>query len=759
MKILQKLAVGFSVFVLLMLVAGVLSFLELNNIAEPLNNEIPQSIKDVLETSYIDSLAQFIRYYDEILTQSARNYAFTQDKKWKERYFENEPKLDKIIKEAISLGGEADKEFFSSIDEANIALVKMEYKSMEYVDNGQKEEAIKLLESEEYWRQKEIYKSGLMQYVQMRGKKYDEALTASTKTVSDVTEHTRIKVENDKKAITIIIILSSIFLAVSVILFYGSILKPISKLMTSVNEISHGNLYAKIDIHSNDELGLLASAFNKMTEELAETTISKDFMNNIIRSLFDMLVVASPEGTIQLVNKATCDGLGYRTEELVGKKVTEILAEDDILLKGSFLDLIEKSSINNAEKVFLSKDGRKIPVLFSSSMMHDDAGNIQGIICIAKDMTDCRSLEERYRNIFDNASDAILTTDLENNITSWNKSAEKIFGWKAEEVTGKGLFQLIAPSMLIEENRQIARDTLEGKTVTGLENVLFRKDGSSIYVNLTTSVLQDISKNKIGISFVIRDITELRKSEELQIDKTRLMLANKAKTEFLAIMSHELRTPLNSIIGFSELLKQQVQDELEEKQVHYLDNIISSGRHLLNLINDILDLSRVEAGKIELKIEKIPLHEIIKEATDLIKEAASKSKVTLKTEIDPQLEFLEADRQRLKQVLFNLLGNAVKFSKPEGGTVTLVVREAGNMAEFRISDTGIGIKKENIGKLFREFTQLESGSSRKYGGSGLGLSIAKQLVELQGGIIMAESRYGEGSTFAFSLPIMANGGK
>ncbi|VVB97633.1 Methanogenesis regulatory histidine kinase FilI [uncultured archaeon] len=759
MKILQKLAMGFLIFVLLLLIVGVLSFLELNDIAEPLNNEIPRSIKDVSETSYIDSLSQFIRYYDEVLTQSARNYAFTQDKKWKERYLENEPKLDKIIKEAIRLGGETDKEFFSSIDEANIALVKMEYRSMEYVDNGQKEEAIKLLESEEYWRQKEIYKSGLMQYVQMRGKKYDEALTASTKTVSDITEHTGIQIENDKRTISIIIILSSVFLAITVILFYWSILKPISKLMTSVNEISRGNLDAKIDIHSNDELGLLASAFNKMTGELAKTTISKDYMDSIIRSLFDMLVVVSPEGIIQTVNQATCNVLGYRTEELLGKKVTEILAEDDVLLKGSFLDLIEKGSINNVDKIFLSKDGRKIPVLFSSTMMHNDAGNIQGIICIAKDMTERRSLEERYRCIFDNSSDAILTTDLDNNITSWNRSAEKIFGWKAEEVIGKDLFQLIAPSMLIEENRQIAHDALEGKTVTGLENVLLRKDGASVYVNLTTSLLQDISKNKIGISFVIRDITELRKSEEIQIDKTRLMLANKAKTEFLAIMSHELRTPLNSIIGFSELLKQQVQGELKEKQMHYLDNIISSGRHLLNLINDILDLSRVESGKIELKIEKIPLHEAIEEETDLIKETASKNNVILKIEIDPQIEFVEADRQRFKQVLFNLLGNAVKFSKPEGGTVTLTARKAGDMAEFRVSDTGIGIKKEDMEKLFREFAQLESGSSRKYGGTGLGLSISKQLVELHGGTIVAESRYGEGSTFAFSLPIIANGGK
>ncbi|VVB97631.1 Methyl sulfide methyltransferase-associated sensor [uncultured archaeon] len=362
-------------------------------------------------------------------------------------------------------------------------------------------------------------------------------------------------------------------------------------------------------------------------------------------------------------------------------------------------------------------------------------------------------MKDIYRNIFDNASEAIIATDLDNNIILWNWSAEKIFGWKAEEVIGKDLFWLIAPSMLIEENRQMARDALDGKTVTGLENVLIRKDGSSVYVNLTTSILLDQGRNKTGISFIIRDITEFQKSEEIQIDKTRLMLANKAKTEFLAIMSHELRTPLNSIIGFSELLKHQAKSELNEKQIHYLDNVISSSKHLLNLINDILDISMEESGKMELKIEKIPLTEAIDEVMDLINKTAAEHNVILEKELDPELEFLEADRQWFNQILLKLLGNAIKFSKAEGGTITLKSRKSGEMAEFRVSDTGIGIRKEDMGKLFRRFAQIESGSSRKYGGSGLGLSITKKLIEMHGGKITAESKYGEGTTFTFTLPI------
>jgi signal transduction histidine kinase len=216
-------------------------------------------------------------------------------------------------------------------------------------------------------------------------------------------------------------------------------------------------------------------------------------------------------------------------------------------------------------------------------------------------------------------------------------------------------------------------------------------------------------------------------------------------------MSHELRTPLNSIIGFSELIKMNT--SLDDKQKHYLDNVLTSGKFLLNLINDILDLSKVEAGKIELVIDKIKVPSVIEETCTLIKEKAMKHNVILKKEFDPALSYIEADQQRLKQIMFNLLSNAVKFSKPEGGTVTITAKKEDDMAKFSVSDTGIGIKDENLDKLFSAFEQLDSGITKLYGGTGLGLAITKKLVELHGGRITVESRYGEGSKFTFTLPI------
>ncbi len=250
-----------------------------------------------------------------------------------------------------------------------------------------------------------------------------------------------------------------------------------------------------------------------------------------------------------------------------------------------------------------------------------------------------------------------------------------------------------------------------------------------------------------------KSIDSQRQAQKIQLENERLVYTSKAKSEFLANMSHELRTPLNSIIGFSELLKQKTFGELKEKQERHVDNIITSGKFLLNLINDILDLSKVEAGKMELVIEKVPVPEIINESLILIKERAAKHKVILKKELDPHLDIIETDNMRFKQVLFNLLSNAVKFSKPDGGTITITAKKEGDMAKFSVSDTGIGIREDDLSKLFNNFEQLDSGVARHFGGSGLGLAISKKLVELHGGNIWAESKFGEGSTFYFTIPI------
>jgi two-component system sensor histidine kinase/response regulator len=248
---------------------------------------------------------------------------------------------------------------------------------------------------------------------------------------------------------------------------------------------------------------------------------------------------------------------------------------------------------------------------------------------------------------------------------------------------------------------------------------------------------------------------ELRQSEKkLIIAKDEALRASRVKSDFLMKMSHELRTPLNSVLGFSQVLKMKTPGELNVNQEKYVDNIVNSATRLLGMINDMLDLVKVESGeKLPLSIQSFLAPEAIDEAFIFINDKAAKKKIIVKKEIDPEIVVIEADKLRFKQILINLIDNAIKFSKTDGGTLSIAARKNGDMVQFSISDTGIGIKEENMGKLFDLFYQSDSGISRKYGGIGAGLAVTKKLVEEHGGNIWVESKYGEGSTFSFTLPL------
>ncbi len=271
-----------------------------------------------------------------------------------------------------------------------------------------------------------------------------------------------------------------------------------------------------------------------------------------------------------------------------------------------------------------------------------------------------------------------------------------------------------------------------------------------------------------------------REAEEARVQADA---ANRAKSDFLANMSHELRTPLNSIIGFAEVLQDRLFGGLNERQAEYVGFIASSGTHLLNLINDILDLAKVEAGKQELHPETLAVRRTLEESLALLREKAVKHRIALSLDIAPDADCaLEADARQVRQILFNLLSNAVKFT-PDGGSVRVSARRVqsagfaahveegtnaepgtvsaapgGDSIEVSVTDTGVGIKAEDMPKLFHEFTQLESAYSKNYEGTGLGLALTRRLVELHGGTIRAESEAGKGSRFVFTLPVVQGKG-
>jgi signal transduction histidine kinase len=279
------------------------------------------------------------------------------------------------------------------------------------------------------------------------------------------------------------------------------------------------------------------------------------------------------------------------------------------------------------------------------------------------------------------------------------------------------------------------------------------KDGRKVSVEVNASVID--YEGKPAIMSIFRDITERKKAEYVLQEKIKAETMNLEKSKFLANMSHELRTPLNAVIGFSEMLMLGTFGTLNEKQTKYVDNITSSGKHLLDVINDILDLSKIEAGRMELQPKEFDVPSTIEEVNMLLASMAVKKRIDISTDLADNTIVIEADKTKFKQVLYNLLSNSLKFT-PNNGTVVVSANVKDEMLYVSVKDSGMGIAKEDIGAIFSPFRQLEEMSSKVQQGTGLGLTLVKRFVEMHGGEIWVDSEIGKGSTFTFTMPLKSD---
>lgn len=445
-------------------------------------------------------------------------------------------------------------------------------------------------------------------------------------------------------------------------------------------------------------------------EELLETNVSKDYVDNILKSMLDTLVVVNSDGQIHTVNQALCHLLGYQVEELIGQSAQKILAEPvafSELETRDFRQTVKTELAGNLEKIYRAKDGTQIPVRFSGSAMYDKAGLFQGFVCVAQDITQQKQVEaalQEYREHLEERTAELVTT---------NQKLEQQF----------------AECKLAQAEWQKAKEAAEAA---------------------------NLAKNQF--------LAELQKAKEAA------EAANLAKSQFLANTSHELRTPLNGIIGFSQLLKEDAIDLGYVDFIPDLEAIHCSGKHLLALINDILDISKIEAGQVNLYLENFHLSTLIEEVVRATQPIVEKNGNILLVDSPDDLGNIYADLTKVRQVLLNLLSNAAKFT--ERGTITLVVsrQEQSRTAQadelfnspfilFRVTDTGIGMTQEQLQRIFKAFTQADASTTRKYGGTGLGLTISRHFCQMMGGEITASSQPGQGSTFTVRLPIRVTGGK
>lgn len=358
--------------------------------------------------------------------------------------------------------------------------------------------------------------------------------------------------------------------------------------------------------------------------------------------------------------------------------------------------------------------------------------------------------EERYQTLANISPVGIFRTDTDGQTTYVNPTWSKISGLSADEALGDGWLKVVHP-----DDRERINENWEVATKQRLKNTadyrFVHPDGSIVWVIGQAVPEMNVDGEIIGYVGTITDITERKQIEDLRLAVEKAESADKLKSAFLATMSHELRTPLNSIIGFTGILLQKLVGPLSEEQEKQLKMVQGSARHLLDLINDVLDISKIEAGEIDIRLEPVIFAEVIQKSIDKIHPLAEKKGLQLNVSLNPPSVEFSTDRRRLEQVLLNLLTNAVKFT--EHGEIQVESRVEDNWLITSVRDTGIGIKAEDLNGLFTPFKQVDSGLTRQYEGTGLGLSICKRIVELLGGKIWVESEWEKGSKFIFKLPL------
>jgi PAS domain S-box-containing protein len=527
-----------------------------------------------------------------------------------------------------------------------------------------------------------------------------------------------------------------------------------------------------------DRLGLAAcihraldAARQRARLDLAKAALreSEERLRTLIEAVPDGLLVVNVEGSIVLGNAQAGVMFDYSREELLGRPMEMLLpdrfreahvghrlryrAEPRMRAMGVGLDLLARR-----------KDGSEFPVEVSLSPIR--TGPELLVVVAIRDVTErkrmekeLRASEARYQDLYENAPDMFVSVDAATaRILQCNQTLATATGYSKEEIVGRPVFEMYHPDCL-EEARRAFRDFVETGEVRDRELQLKRKDGSRIHVSLNVRAIRDAEGRILHSMSTWRDITERkhreelqRRSEEMEEQNRRIQEANRLKSEFLANMSHELRTPLNAILGFAQLMHDGKVGAVSDQHREYLGDILTSGRHLLQLVNDVLDLAKVESGKLEFLPEPVELPKLVGEVRDILRTLAAEKRIFVETQVDPTLTDVVADPRRLKQILYNYLSNALKFT-PDGGQATVRVAPEGPEAlRLEVEDTGVGISPEDLGRLFVEFQQLDTGVAKRHPGTGLGLALTRRIVEAQGGHVGVRSTPGTGSVFFAVLP-------
>ena len=551
---------------------------------------------------------------------------------------------------------------------------------------------------------------------------------------------------------------------------------------------------------------LLIGTDNTARKQAEDALLQADALQSAIFNSANFSSIATDaRGVIQIFNVGAERMLGYTAEEVMNQitpadisdprelvmRAKALSAEFGTPITPGFEAMVFKASrgIEDIyELTYIRQDKSRFPAVVSVTALRDDADVIIGYLLIGTDNTARQQVEEERqkldqrlrdqhfytRSLIESNIDAMITTDPRGIIMDVNKQTETLTGCTRDELIGAPFKNYFTDPTLAEAG--INRVLNEGK-VTNYELTARRRDGQLTVVSYNARTFHDRDRVLQGVFAAARDVTELKLFEQrLQQKNVELEEASRMKSEFLANMSHELRTPLNAIIGFSEILKDGLIGELSDQQRGFIGDIFNAGNHLLSLINDILDLSKVEAGKMTLDLEPVEVWSLFANSLSIIREKAAARHIQLIMDVPKELGSINADARKVKQIVYNLLSNAVKFTV-DGGEVKLVVgrvprHEVGRLSgswkglafplaeskftdflKISVTDSGIGIAPDSLEQLFKPFSQVDSGLARKFEGTGLGLVMLKSLAELHCGTVAVESGCEQGSRFTVWLPL------
>ncbi|WP_305065023.1 PAS domain-containing hybrid sensor histidine kinase/response regulator [Methanococcoides sp.] len=511
-------------------------------------------------------------------------------------------------------------------------------------------------------------------------------------------------------------------------------------------------------IQQNNEPMVLLTADDITEQKLSEKVLKKSEIKykELADSLPQAVFETDLQGNLIFVNRHAFDMFGFMQGDFdKGINVFQtLMPEDSERAKLDFERVVCGEGRESNEYTALRKDDSTFPIIIYASRIVYNNKTI-GIRGILVDITErkeadraLRESEEKFRTIFENASDAIYVTGLDGQFLEVNQVACDQLGYSRSELLQMGAEDIDSFDDAAQVEARINQILRDGHII--FETAQVRKDGSIMPADVSSRIIDYMGKKALlGIT---RDITKHKQAEETMLNaKLTAEAVNRAKTEFVANMSHELRTPLNSIIGFSDILCSENQGSLNEYQKKYTSNVLANGKHLLNIINEILDFSKVESGKMELNIEEIILTKVIEEIETSIIPLSSNKNIELTFNMDVRKPIIKADMMKFKQILYNLVSNAIKFTD-QGGSVTIGGQISEDLVHISVKDSGIGISPKDQAKLFDPFFQVDSSTTREYGGTGLGLTLVKKFVEMHHGNIWIESEIGKGSTFTFIIP-------